>query len=64
MVNDQSCLQIGDIADRNCCPDMPKLFLYRFRNQPWRCSQCGQFWVTELVGSWGDSFWTWKAVKP
>lgn len=34
-------------CEHNRCPDRPAYFLGRFTRKPWRCDQCGRWWVTK-----------------
>lgn len=41
-------------CEHNPCPDRPKWWLSRFTDKPWRCSQCGQWWVTKHGTDYAD----------
>lgn len=52
-------------CEHNPCPDRPTATSH-FRNQPWRCPQCRQWWITENVAvdaDWGGVRWQWKKVS-
>jgi hypothetical protein len=49
----------------NPCPGKPNWFLGRFMTRPWRCPQCGQFWVTKGTYLWGEwNGYEWVRVDP
>ena len=46
------------------CLGRPKWLLRRFQTRPWRCPECGQFWITEPRYLWADfDGYTWKEVE-
>lgn len=49
-------------CEHNPCPDRPRFFLFKFRNRPWRCDQCGSMWVTASMSSEGGTAWWWEKV--
>ena len=52
-------------CEHNPCPGRPRWFLVRFTDRPWRCPQCGQFWVTEIRYLWGDfDGFEWARITP
>lgn len=52
-------------CEHNPCPGRPRWFLGRFTTRPWRCPQCGQFWITRLRTLWGDpDHCDWVRVTP
>jgi len=50
---------------RNPCPDRPQRWLGRFTDRPWRCPQCGRWWVTERHTSYPcpEGFWVWVRAE-
>ena len=59
-------------CEHNPCPTRPTKRLRRFQEQPWRCPDCHQFWVTEWRSLWtsggdlGEYSWTrvWPGEAP
>lgn len=52
-------------CEHNPYPQRPRWLLARFMNRPWRCPQCGQFWVTEIRTLWGDyDGFQWRRITP
>lgn len=51
----------------NPCPGRPRHFLGRYTDRPWRCPQCGRWWVTEHRSSYAtqDSggFYVWVRAE-
>lgn len=51
-------------CEHNRCPDRPRHRLWRFQERPWRCTQCGRWWVTRNEGFGWDGWlhWSWREV--
>ena len=47
-------------CEHNPCPSRPASRLRRFKNRPWRCVECGQWWRSKYEGTYegGDFYWT------
>ena len=39
-------------CEHNPCPNRPKLDLGSYRDRPWRCGQCGSWWVRHWQKGW------------
>ena len=46
--------------------NLPKRRLKKYQDQPWRCTRCGTWWVTEWACDYSDwdtgGHWEWKRV--
>ena len=45
-------------CEHNPCPSRPKLDLGNYRDRPWRCRQCGTWWIRKF----GQGGWGWKKL--
>ena len=48
----------------NPCPHRPRRFLGRFTDRPYRCPQCGRWWVTRLLRQYDDWIYQWVRAEP
>lgn len=50
----------------NPCPDRPRRGFRKYLLNPWRCAQCGRWWVTERRTSWSPyeegGYYVWVLV--
>lgn len=50
-------------CEHNPCPDRPTWWLSRFRERPWRCPQCGDWWITVYVAGYEGGSWNWRRTS-